>query len=296
MYSVDFDIGTQYAGRPPSAANFLVTATHALFIGNGKQSTAGKPVPVQFVVSVPDLPKLPSPLSSPVAVVGIQFRYMVLHEFFLNTTGKFNVPCTYMDNDCYLIDNNGFVVLSNHRVGDVGRFFGLVDGDILNELVTGGVFRKIRMFDYQAICLDPESEATAPSTSPFFFSLLDRLFRFTSHIITTLATLYINAVYGNWNIEATTLEPQTSEPNVAPFRHNSAPNSDAAGGAAPNIVGYEPFYNANRTRARACDKQFDLFEMMDFSNLTRTQEITCGQNAGCTRLDNFVFFFSCAYA
>ncbi len=41
VYSVDFDVGAAYAGRVPRAANFLVTATHALFIGNGKQSTPG---------------------------------------------------------------------------------------------------------------------------------------------------------------------------------------------------------------------------------------------------------------
>lgn len=41
VYSVDFDSGAAYEGRPPRAANFLVTATHALFIGNGKQSTPG---------------------------------------------------------------------------------------------------------------------------------------------------------------------------------------------------------------------------------------------------------------
>lgn len=42
VYAVDFDAGAPFAGRHASAANFLVTATHALFIGNGKQSTPGK--------------------------------------------------------------------------------------------------------------------------------------------------------------------------------------------------------------------------------------------------------------
>ena len=170
VYSVDYDVGSKHDGRTPSSANFLVTATHALFIGNGKQST-------------------------PVAVVGLQFRYNVLHEFFLNITAKFNVPCTHMDVDCYLVDNNGFVVLSNHRVAYVGQFFGSIDGDILKELINQGVYRQIRMYDYQAICLREETEASGPSASLFAFSLVHRTFRILSYIIHLLTALYIDTMY-----------------------------------------------------------------------------------------------------
>ena len=47
-----------------------------------------------------------------------------------------------------------------------------------------------------------------------------------------------------------------------------------------------PTVNADyvgRTTARPCDKEFDLFEMMDFGNITRTQEIACGRNTACTK-------------
>ena len=159
------------------------------------------------------------------AVVGIQFRYMVLHEFFLNTTGKFNVPCTHMDVDCYLIDNNGFVLLSNHRVADVGRFFGLVDGDILNELVTAGVYRKIHMFDYQAICLEPESEASAPSSRPFVFSILNQFYHYLSHIISTFVAMYFNGIYGQWGSNAASIDP--SEPSFGATRQDWGPTSGA---------------------------------------------------------------------
>ena len=57
VYSVDFNVGLKYNGSIRDAT-FLVTASHALFIGAHKQSI-------------------------PVAVAGLQMRYNVLHEFFL---------------------------------------------------------------------------------------------------------------------------------------------------------------------------------------------------------------------
>jgi len=87
----------------------------------------------------------------------------------------------------------------------VGRFFGQIDGDILNVLISANVFRPVKMFDYQAICLDPESEAFGPSASPFFFSILSQLLRLVSHICTLLSALYLNVLYGEWNVFGSTI-------------------------------------------------------------------------------------------
>ena len=154
---------------------------------------------------------------------------MVLHEFFLNTTGKFNVPCTHIDVDCYLVDNNGFVVLSNHRVADVGRFFGLVDGDILNELVATGVFRKIHMFDYQAVCVEPESEATGSSSRPLVFSMLEQLHQIATHIIHLIAAIYLNSFYGEWHTSAASMDSQ-SEPSFSAARQDWGSSDPSAAG------------------------------------------------------------------
>ena len=171
MYSVDFDIGSQFDPRTPSSANFLVTATHALFIGNGKHS-------------------------APVAVVGVQFRYKTLHQFFLKTSEKFNVSCTHMDVDCYLIDNNGFVVLSKRDITEVGRFFGLIDGDIMGQLVTENVFRRVHMYDYQAICLEPVPEGSGPAMNLFEFSIFSYIWRFFGSM-KWLITFYVQTLYSN---------------------------------------------------------------------------------------------------
>lgn len=216
------------------------------------------------------------------AVVGIQFRYGVLHEFFLNTTNKFNVPCTHLDMDCYLVDNNGFVVVSNHRVEDVGRFFGLVDGDILEDLVSVGVFRRVHMFDYQAICVKlvggPGGGTYAPSARPYAFSLLSAAYSVFSAFLHTLAALYVDVIYGRGLSALGAIFECDSDPLSQQQNQEPLPSAQVGGKSAT-----DPFSGFNMTTAEPCDKEFDLFEMMDFSNVTRTQEVACGQSPGCSR-------------
>ena len=42
--------------------------------------------------------------------------------------------CASEDLECYVVDNNGFVIISENRA-DTGKFFGEVDGTILESLV-----------------------------------------------------------------------------------------------------------------------------------------------------------------
>ncbi|GIY65051.1 hypothetical protein CEXT_424741 [Caerostris extrusa] len=69
----------------------LVTASQAIFIGNGSQK-------------------------APAAVVGVQLKHSAFVERFFNITGtcmsKCKYKCTDKQMDCYLIDNNGFVIVS----------------------------------------------------------------------------------------------------------------------------------------------------------------------------------------
>ncbi len=220
----------------------------------------------------------------PVAVVGIQFRYGVLHEFFLNTTNKFNVPCTHMDMDCYLLDNNGFVLLSGHKVEDVGRFFGEIDGDILTDLVEGGVLRKVHMYDYQAICVKRAGEAAyGPSARPFAFSLAHFLLGLLSNLFNTLAALYVDLTYlGPWRVLASLFE--CKDPDSKDAEGGSGGGGGGGSGPPPYVGGVlGDFIDRNMTTAQPCDKEFDLFEMMDFSNVTRVREVGCGQSPGCGR-------------
>lgn len=205
------------------------------------------------------------------AVVGIQFRYDVMNEFFLNTTNKFNVPCAHLDVDCYLVDNNGFVVLSNHKTRDVGKFFGEIDGDILDELVQIGVYQRLHLFDYQAICLDAEIPS-GPSVNPFMNSIVNQLILILRSFITWISLLYINLIYDNiWSL-----------PHYSMAEKFTAVRQDF--GIAPGITtASKPDLSDNQTLVRPCDKEFDLYEMINFSLETKTRNIMCSQSPKCLR-------------
>ncbi|XP_011334434.1 voltage-dependent calcium channel subunit alpha-2/delta-3 isoform X3 [Ooceraea biroi] len=121
----------------------LVTASRAIFIENERAK-------------------------APVAVVGYQFQYSALQALFQNTTFNCDISnkqqagssskqdsCYKHCGDdgwaCYLIDNHGYVVVAEDD-DDAGKFFGEVRGPIMNSLVREGVFERIRIFDYQAVC------------------------------------------------------------------------------------------------------------------------------------------------
>ncbi|XP_069556409.1 voltage-dependent calcium channel subunit alpha-2/delta-4 isoform X2 [Brachyistius frenatus] len=77
--------------------------------------------------------------------------------------------CDSIDIDCYVIDNNGFVLISKQR-SDVGRFFGEVDGSVMTTLIRMGMFKRVSLFDYQAMCkMNSHSVSNArPLLSPFY--------------------------------------------------------------------------------------------------------------------------------
>lgn len=57
--------------------------------------------------------------------------------------------------DCYILDNNGYVIISP-KSSDTGKFFGEVRGDIMTRLVQEGVYKDVTIYDYQAICFEPK--------------------------------------------------------------------------------------------------------------------------------------------
>ncbi|XP_060893106.1 voltage-dependent calcium channel subunit alpha-2/delta-4-like [Labrus mixtus] len=79
------------------------------------------------------------------------------------------LSCQSFDLSCYLVDNNGFILLSKER-SDVGRFFGEVDGSVMASLIKMGMYRKVSLFDYQAMCKNSHHHANSarPLLSPFY--------------------------------------------------------------------------------------------------------------------------------
>ena len=67
-------------------------------------------------------------------------------------SGEF-LSCRNESIECYVLDNNGFVLISEDPL-NTGKFFGEIDGTILKSLEKNHVFKKIKIYDYQAICLE----------------------------------------------------------------------------------------------------------------------------------------------
>ncbi|XP_029036420.2 voltage-dependent calcium channel subunit alpha-2/delta-3 isoform X2 [Osmia bicornis bicornis] len=94
---------------------------------------------------------------APAAVVGFQFQHTALQGLFQNITfsceglGNCHTHCGADNWACYLIDNNGYIVAAEDE-SDAGKFFGELRGPVMSSLVKEGVFEKIRIFDYQAVC------------------------------------------------------------------------------------------------------------------------------------------------
>ncbi|XP_058500966.1 voltage-dependent calcium channel subunit alpha-2/delta-4-like isoform X1 [Solea solea] len=88
-----------------------------------------------------------------------------------NTEGVCPLSCESTDLNCFLVDNNGFVLLSKER-NEVGRFFGEVDGSVMASLIKMGMYKKVSLFDYQAMCKNSHhhhhSSSARPLLSPFY--------------------------------------------------------------------------------------------------------------------------------
>ncbi|CAK9815507.1 Voltage-dependent calcium channel subunit alpha-2/delta-3 [Anthophora plagiata] len=135
VFSVPFDAA--------DSPNPLVTATHAVFIGKGHKA--------------------------PAAVVGLQFQHSSLASRFVNITSTCSGTsckknCASEELDCYILDNNGFIIISE-RHEHTGKFFGEIDGTIMDSLVQDRIYRKVTVTDYQGRCSPQEShQSAAPRT------------------------------------------------------------------------------------------------------------------------------------
>lgn len=59
-----------------------------------------------------------------------------------------------------MLDNNGFVIISENTE-HTGRFFGQIDGTIMDSLVQDRIYRRIALMDYQGSCSDQNSPYSA---------------------------------------------------------------------------------------------------------------------------------------
>lgn len=120
-----------HISEPGDRNNTQVTASHAIFRQDGGKAAPG-------------------------CVVGFQFSVDMMKERFDMITSKRKCPgctesCADDALDCYVIDNNGYVILSEN-MDDVGTFFGMIEGAIMESMVEAEIFNSYSVYDYQALC------------------------------------------------------------------------------------------------------------------------------------------------
>ncbi|XP_052896426.1 voltage-dependent calcium channel subunit alpha-2/delta-3 [Anopheles moucheti] len=126
-----FVYSVPHESDPPEDGELKVTATMAIFPRDGG-------------------------LEAPGCVTGFQFTHSLMYDRFMEITSKKTCDdcietCASESRDCYVIDHNGYVVLSetsNHT----GRFFGEIEGAIMQSMVDKEIFSMITVFDLQGLC------------------------------------------------------------------------------------------------------------------------------------------------
>ncbi|XP_017113119.1 voltage-dependent calcium channel subunit alpha-2/delta-3 isoform X7 [Drosophila elegans] len=225
VYSVPFDAGE-------SNSEILVTASHAVFHNEG-----GK--------------------TAPAAVVGFQFQHSALYKLFHNITGN---ACAVDDKDCYILDNNGYVVIST-RVHETGRFFGEVNGAIMKRLLEENVYKQVTVYDYQAVCFESKNDNNASSMllSPIFHLL--RVGKWLLHtalwyIVQLLQWAPgVSSHYADMYGDSNDTEPPPPEPH--PEHH--ARNGNGHGKKDEDH--WLRYLTLHRTRLKPCDMKRELYTL-----------------------------------
>lgn len=93
---------------------------------------------------------------APAAVVGFQMSMADLYKRFIVLTSMTTNPdmnCSNQWIDCYLLDQNGYVVISEAH-NDTGQFMGTQEGAIMESMVKQGLYNSFDIYDYQAWCYE----------------------------------------------------------------------------------------------------------------------------------------------
>ncbi|XP_023705860.1 voltage-dependent calcium channel subunit alpha-2/delta-3 isoform X6 [Cryptotermes secundus] len=236
VFSVPFDAA--------SSSKPLVTATHAVFIEHKGHR-------------------------APAAVVGLQIQHSSLASHFLNITSTCmgcKKTCASEELDCYVLDNNGFIILSE-SADHTGKFFGQIDGTIMDSLVQDRIYKKVAVYDYQGACLDQKSPYSDDATRPSALQPFRWLLQWAFSRVVWLA-MQIN-LFPNWVLSdddgtvysedyETNNFDQYSTRDETRVLNGGSPSETQIKQQLPPSTPTSPLAN-NRTMPRPCDKRVDLY-------------------------------------
>uniref|UniRef100_A0A3B3XJW7 VWFA domain-containing protein n=1 Tax=Poecilia mexicana TaxID=48701 RepID=A0A3B3XJW7_9TELE len=174
---------------------------------------AAEQVPGTFVYSIPfstgtlvvlastAIQLLDDRKSPIVAAVGIQMKLEYFQRKFWTACrqctaldGKCIISCDSEDINCYLIDNNGFILVTEKQ-SQTGLFFGEVEGAVMSKLLQMGSFKRINLYDYQALCREYAGSSDSARTLSDPFSMVKWL-------LTELVIFLLEFnLYSWWNVD-----------------------------------------------------------------------------------------------
>lgn len=240
----------------------LVTASHAVFhAGQHKGSRA------------------------PAAVVGFQVQHSALHTLFTNITSTAPTflgcgpkpqeckTCSSAEVDCFVLDNHGFVIVAED-LAQTGRFFGEVQGAIMEMMVREGIYRRVTIYDYQAVCFRPDgviSSGPKRAITPWMHLKMLVHWLFTALLWFGSLSSHTLAQAGHVLMQvAQDLSPDYSEGEYADVAFDPDPTATNGPEEKVTKVPVERIFNKlliNRTRPQPCDQQVDLFLLANASNV-----------------------------
>lgn len=81
-------------------------------------------------------------------------------------------PCSDDLVDCYVVDSNGYVVISENR-NDTGRFFGEIESAVMQSMIEIKLYEPVTVYDFQAVCTrldgDPNDANTLLTVSSLIY-------------------------------------------------------------------------------------------------------------------------------
>ncbi|XP_026065441.1 voltage-dependent calcium channel subunit alpha-2/delta-1a isoform X3 [Carassius auratus] len=155
------------------------------------------------------------------AVVGVKLDVLTWMQSFINATITPNCVgeicgCRRSDVnlDCFLLDDGGFLVMTNKELSMIGQFFGMIDPTLMRNLINESLFSVNITYDYQALC-EPttESKAAAGLRSVYVPTIADILnigWWASAAAWSILQQLFVSITFPNF-LEAADLDEDLSE-------------------------------------------------------------------------------------
>ncbi|XP_045200453.2 voltage-dependent calcium channel subunit alpha-2/delta-3-like isoform X2 [Mercenaria mercenaria] len=145
------------------------------------------------------------------AVVGFQMKFDTLKSLMNTATSKaptfdgHSSACDGQSISCYLVDNHGYLIMSDGYFKSEGYFFGIEENAVMAALVRNGIFKGYNFTDYQALCereiqaSEKEMNSGVPLLNPIK-TILNGLFWLVTEIFLCVSKFSMKSVWTSWNL------------------------------------------------------------------------------------------------